>query len=503
MSQALVRNKTVDQVSLPSPISVILKPFETKTISNIKLDDLSILDSLIKNNKISVLVGGDAGIDDSLETNVLKIVTAPLTIVVDSVNGIDPTLPITIQNQLEANAYGAFKTIPAAVDSLPTTIKAVVTIALADGTHTVAGTNSVGKGMGDFARFTFGLPANYSFNGFGNHGKILLTSQNGLKRVAGTVAMAAVASSPNGRIITLVSTPAFADNLYRRYFMRVVSGTGAGQIKAIRNHVGTLFNLSGRWATIPDATSTIEIVEASAVVSSPTGRFMLRGSGLDESLNLTTIQWDAVDFTTPGGAPAGSFTVTGVTLMLTGGTRILRASMAVESVGHFIPVKCIIDTQGVGLSTIAAIQITRGFIRSFDADDSVIVTANAGAAAILLNGSIYQVTAFLFRVACDDCGVGIHIFKNALIADTAGGGTGSNSVGLNGDNLTIAGFKVANGARCYIQTLDLTRTDSLGWNAPTKFLLDGVSKSDTDLTGATNKFIAGVMGSILHGDPPF
>lgn len=63
-----------------------------------------------------------------------------------------------------------------------------------------------------------------------------------------------------GAAATLTNSgKAWATNQWANYQVRIVSGTGAGQIRTINSNTGTVLTVSANWATNPDATSVYVI----------------------------------------------------------------------------------------------------------------------------------------------------------------------------------------------------------------------------------------------------
>ncbi len=97
-----------------------------------------------------------------------------------------------------------------------------------------------------------GLPATWATDG-----KMIATPSYGddgddLNFATGTATAGAATTLTN-------STKAWAANQWANYQIKIVSGTGAGQIRTIVSNTGTVITVSAAWATNPDATSQYHI----------------------------------------------------------------------------------------------------------------------------------------------------------------------------------------------------------------------------------------------------
>ncbi len=97
-----------------------------------------------------------------------------------------------------------------------------------------------------------GLPATWATDG-----KMIATPSYGddgddLNFATGTATAGAATTLTN-------STKAWAANQWANYQIKIVSGTGAGQIRTIVSNTGTVITVSAAWATNPDATSVYHI----------------------------------------------------------------------------------------------------------------------------------------------------------------------------------------------------------------------------------------------------
>jgi len=210
---------------------------------------------------------------DVFEAVICQCTEEDFTVTVDPVNGKDPATEALIsplKTQAEATAVGTFKTVPAAINALPNKLPHRVTVQIAAGDHTLTG-----DWLGDLERFSF-LPTPGVGQGNFSTGGITYTSVGGNIRETGTSTLAV--SSGAVRQLTLAADPGFAANAHRGKFLRVVSGTGAGQVRPIRDHTTTTFNIAGRFAPVLNATSVVEIIRpATRVRDDPNTSFGFGG----------------------------------------------------------------------------------------------------------------------------------------------------------------------------------------------------------------------------------
>lgn len=166
-----------------------------------------------------------------------------------------------------------------------------------------AGTSAVGFGVYDRATHTWtarsvaGLPTSW-----GTDGQLLSTpgfaSNDGLGFVNGT-ATAGAAST-----ITLEAGKVFVLNQWANMQMRIVSGTGAGQVRTIASNTagaGPVVTLSATWATAPDATSVYRI-------EGNDDHFYLMGNNAVTMyrFNVSTNTWATLAPVTARGGAAGA-----------------------------------------------------------------------------------------------------------------------------------------------------------------------------------------------------
>jgi len=129
--------------------------------------------------------------------------------------------------------------------------------------------------------------------------------------VGGFAGAIASGTATAGAAATLTNSgKAWATNQWANYQVRIVSGTGAGQIRTINSNTGTVLTVSANWGTNPDATSVyviegnddwIWLIGGGAVTMF---RYAINGvAGLSANAQATGDTWITV---APGGARAGA-----------------------------------------------------------------------------------------------------------------------------------------------------------------------------------------------------
>lgn len=122
-----------------------------------------------------------------------------------------------------------------------------------------AGTTAVGFSVYDratnswTARSVTGLPT-----AWGTDGQLVSTPSRTSNKGAGFVNGTATA----GATSTITTNKTFLSNQWNNYQIRIVSGTGAGQIRTISSNTAganSVITVSAAWATVPDATSVYRI----------------------------------------------------------------------------------------------------------------------------------------------------------------------------------------------------------------------------------------------------
>lgn len=404
------------------------------------------------------------------------------TLTVDAVNGIDPTVPTVIKNQSRATAYGSFKTMSGAISTLPENLYHNITISLLDGTHSI----SDFRMLGNVSRFNFGWNAGIT------GGQLIIKSANGLTTVSGTSSMS-VASISSNREFTLTVDPGFADDAYAGYFVKVISGSGSGQIKAIRRHSGADFRVAGRFSPGLSGTSVVQIVEAAALIDlTPVGGF---GVVQLDSPNLWSgfenIIFDAVDMI----ATSGGFIIfRGAAVRLRGGCRFLGIQIDAGVSGITLD-NTVIDGNGVAFAAQgpALLLCFGGWVASGNSNSSWLIRNSTTLGGIHLETSVglttYASRGFVFKGAIDDCVDGITIAgKNAdVFTETQ----------LEGIGNTGHGVVLKENAQ-YLPNLSdiLVESEYLTGNSG-DIKIDGDTVSYTEVSQQEDKSVLGKYNSII------
>jgi len=145
-----------------------------------------------------------------------------------------------------------------------------------------------------------GLPATW-----GTDGKLVVTDST-IQYVTST--------STGGNSSTTIGTSgkAWVADAWRNFQVRIISGTGAGQIRTISNNSGNTLTVSAAWTTVPDNTSVYVIEGNDDYIY-----LMGNASGTMYRYSLTAATWTTLAPTTGrAGAPSNGMTanwINGVT----------------------------------------------------------------------------------------------------------------------------------------------------------------------------------------------
>lgn len=348
--------------------------------------------------------------------------TEAFTIYVDGTNGSDPTVNVILNTQEESDLY-LFKTIPAAIKAIPAHILHPITLSVADGTY--AATSNI---FGDLSRFTFGWsePSDLT-NGAG---QIRIKSTDGLQIVSGTAQMS-VASTTNDHDFDVTVDPGLVADTYRGYFIRVVSGTGAGQIKAIYTHSGTNFKVAGRFSPNINATSVVEIVSSEVVINLDAltiNRDVWTFNQVHASmLSLDNMPLSLEDIVMERTATNISLFIIGGGVRILNGFRGVRVTMIMEN-SYLSLDNAVLDGRGVGSSS-GIIRIAGGGVRARSSDSSWLVNGGTGAGVRLIASELFgfKSQGFLFKGRIENCVNGIEIENRSYLETSTGLFGGSNS----------------------------------------------------------------------------
>lgn len=246
----------------------------------------------------------------------------------------NPPEDLLLVDQAGVDAFGAFKNSDAAAASLPRRIRHVVTMSHVDGAHPLT-TEFLGN---DWRRFNWEIqPGSSQFLA----GGIIMRSANGLVTTPTTSSMAVASGTVNGFV--LASDPGFSADQYRGFMAEIVSGQGAGQVKSVRTHAGTIFDTAGDWSPFPNATSTIEIRNSAAWltpnVAAPFPTLAMNGPQ-HFSPFFPALRFDSLDLIMPSSEL--QLSLVGASVVWSGGSRwvgvrmfVYDSQLAIDGVATF------------------------------------------------------------------------------------------------------------------------------------------------------------------------
>lgn len=259
MSKAILKNLTNSLLSTPSPFGVVLKPFQTVSLSGINqfTIDQNAINPLLKSGNLSLTFVEDSQVDDSLEAagiTGVDITLESLVLNVDPNSGTDPAISSRINKQNVLDLI-TFKTIAAAVEAIPSNVKHTITIKHVDGDFGLPG--GVGEPFGSYSRFKIAFTKSINFRSASLTERIAATTSYGV------TSYAAPTSTVPGTIV-LSSDPGVAVNFFRGTFVKVISGTGSPQYGTVASSSGTSILLAGvGMFTAINATSVVEFHQPS------------------------------------------------------------------------------------------------------------------------------------------------------------------------------------------------------------------------------------------------
>lgn len=351
--------------------------------------------------------------------------TESFTIFVNGTSGSNPSPAPILNTQVEANLY-LFKTIAAAVNAIPAHVLHPVKISVADGTYTMLTPNI----FGDLSRFTFGWSNPIDITN--GSGRIEIISTSGLQILSGTAQMT-VSTATNDHDFTVSPDPGFALDAYQGYYIRVASGAGIGQIKAIYTNSGANFKVAGRFSPNVNATSVVEIVGSRVIINidalTRETWFFQQSHGTLASLD--NMPFSLENITIERTATNLSIFLVGGGIRFVNGFRGLRIAINAENSLLSLD-NAVFDGKGVGSST-GILRLSGGYIRSRSSDSSWLVRGGTAAGIRLSPQGLFgfKSEAFLFKGRIENCVTGVEVIGNSfLTTSTALLGTTNSGYGV-------------------------------------------------------------------------
>jgi hypothetical protein len=408
-----------------------------------------------------------------------------ITISVNPVTGIDTphaSYPI-ISTQAEATARGPFKTIHTAAQTLPPNIRHRVVLQVEDGTYTAEDPQV----FGDLSRFSFGYGD--LLDSPDGYGQIAIKSASGLTRVSGTSTYAASAGGASQ--FTLGSTP-FADNTYQGYYVRVISGGGAGQVKAIRSHIGTTWKVAGQ--TSISGTSVIEIVKPAVSINLDASfGVWMHGNHFPQSQQLECLHLEDIDLV----CTEFAFDFQAINLSIAfKNTRVINLN--VLGTNAFLTVNNAIFDGQDSAGSFALVLIKGGYFRAWNSQSSWIIRAAAAHGLRLSGGTqsaVQTCTAHLFEGAIDDNA------SSGLVLEGPNC-TAFNATRIYGTGNGAYGVRMLRQSYFYIRLSDFASGSEYLRGDLGELNIDGAIVSYADVTAESDKVIIGQFNSVADGNQP-
>lgn len=292
------------------------------------------------------------------------------TVSYDSGTAADPVAGVNIRDQESADAAGTFKTLQALIDALPTHMIHVVTVEVADGTHSEAD-------FPDLSRLRFGQSGTSGFAPV--VASLRFTSASGLVQATGAPASMPMTSA-TAFGCTLTSDPSLGVDAYAGFLVTITSGTSAGLTRPVRAHATTTIEVAGKFAG--DATSVAQFQQPAAALEFTTFVPSIR-NGDANNIKYGIVEFDAIDITNSNSFAV--INVSGVTVKLSGGARILGTQVAL-AVANLIHDLSVIDS--VSTSFIGPVAVNAGLFRtSTGTDGPILIRAPSGQPGIQLDGA--------------------------------------------------------------------------------------------------------------------
>jgi hypothetical protein len=400
--------------------------------------------------------------------------------------GVDPSVgvdssTVLVTDQAIADAHGSFQTIVGALRSLPNGIPYRATLLLSSGTHSVGA-------LEEFTRYTF-----MSANAFASYdAKIVVQSKDGLIRVPATSQMS-VSLSPTTHNFNLIADPGFVANQYEDYFMKVISGSGSGQIKGIREHSGTYFNFAGRFSPAVNSTSIVEIVQPAAIIDYSNYSYIKIQGGMPYEVSsdlAATIIFSGVMFTASQLPDPYGIYIFNAPVAFDGGCMIMESPITAYNSSLRLG-NVSIDVKNNPSSYFAALYLSDSVVRSVSSESSWMIKKSLGNGITLDSNAGSQgvfSTAYLFKGSIDKCvnGVELRDRRCSLKCETL----------LIGSGNTGYGYSLRGGARLDLSTDINADYQTLSGNLGFVYL-DGIKISRDDINGDEFHTFTGISGSVV------
>lgn len=430
-------------------------------------------------------IASKAYVDDQAGSAQVATTFEAFTITINPVVANPSSFP-PITTQAEATARGPFSSMFRAAQALPPHIRHKITFSLVDGQHNPDDYLL----FGDLSRFNFGAGNLDLFPS--DRGSLAVTSANGRVRVTGTSTFA-VASTTDSTQFTLGSAPAFADDAYAGYHIRVVSGTGSGQVKSVRSHVGTTVKIAGRFSPNINATSVVEFVQASAWINMDAKFYGLaHGHHASSGQQLEALQLEVIDFNSVNSLvnlEIVDFSVAFVDCRFTGVGILAKNAFLTANNGIF-------DGRNVA-GAFGLVQVIGGYFRAWSSNSSWLIRRSLTHGLRLSGGtqsSLQLATGHLFEGAIDNN------TEHGLVLDGPNC-TVFNATRFRGTGNGKFGVRLLRQTYYYARLSDFTDTEYIRGTLG-EVDVDGTAFTYNALSLEPDKVVVGIFGSIFDGNQP-
>jgi len=400
-----------------------------------------------------------------------------------STGGVDPTSPVTFGTQAEVTAWGAFRTIAAAIAAAPEYLKHTVTVQLPSGLWDLDAAQ-----FGNIGRLQPTLT-----------GWLCVKGHNSWSQVAGTPASMAVTSSDGGGNVTLAADPGLVADAFLGYYLLVLSGTGAGLYKPIETHTGAAFKVSDSYASGLDATSVVQIVERASTIRMNSLGLLI--SGTVGHVNYWDIEFWGMNMVPPSGESWWYLGTEKISLGLTNGT-IIRDGGFFSGLSNIALHACIIDTRNYGGN---AINLQGGMLRTVNSRYYLHLFIGSGGSSIGISLAAAGGNAGYGGGAAAYL-LGIHAFINWGNAFIQGRYDGTNiRIGSSDDGVLASdqsadvAIQLVKGAKVFVG-VSATYAASTFKGSVNDVSLDGVGVDWSDVDADANKSYIGPRLSAVMDD---